>query len=195
MGHWTVHSLPARDLSDDGQEAFLQAIGTLWMTGAAADFGAWFRAGARGKAVLPTYPYERKRYWIDPPRESARSVESEPLDLDALQHEDAPRPELSSDYVEPRTDIERQVADIWRDFLGIARVGAHDGFFELGGSSLVATRVTARLREVFAVDVPMDIFLRGDSTVARVAEFIEELLLAELEKLSEEEAQARLDSE
>jgi acyl transferase domain-containing protein len=195
MGHWTVQTLPARSLADDSQETFLQAVGTLWMTGAAADFGAWFRAGARGKAVLPTYPYERKRYWIDPPRESARNVEDEPLAMDALEHDDAPRPELSGDYVEPRTDIERQVADIWREFLGIARVGAHDGFFELGGSSLVATRVTARLREVFAVEVPMDVVLRGDSTVARVAEMIEELLLAALEKLSEDEAQAQLESE
>ncbi|MEU6716642.1 condensation domain-containing protein [Nonomuraea sp. NPDC046802] len=46
---------------------------------------------------------------------------------------------------EPRTDLERRIAAVWADVLGVARVGLDDGFFALGGNSLSAVRVAARL--------------------------------------------------
>jgi thioester reductase-like protein len=50
-------------------------------------------------------------------------------------------------YLAPRTDRERQLAEIWRDVLGLDRVGVHDDFFTLGGDSLAAVRMAARVRE------------------------------------------------
>jgi hypothetical protein len=48
-----------------------------------------------------------------------------------------PRPQLRTEYVAPRTELERTVAEVWQAYLGIDRVGVHDAFFELGGNSLV----------------------------------------------------------
>jgi hypothetical protein len=48
-------------------------------------------------------------------------------------------------YVAPRSDLERRLARVWRDVLGVDRVGVHDDFFALGGNSLRAVRVAARL--------------------------------------------------
>jgi amino acid adenylation domain-containing protein len=48
----------------------------------------------------------------------------------------------------PRTDLQRRVAEVWREVLSIAEVGLHDNFFDLGGNSLLITRVRARLEEV-----------------------------------------------
>ncbi|MEO3884628.1 amino acid adenylation domain-containing protein [Nonomuraea sp. B5E05] len=45
----------------------------------------------------------------------------------------------------PRTDVERRIAAVWADVLGVARIGLDDGFFALGGNSLQAVRVAARL--------------------------------------------------
>ncbi|MDP9861279.1 amino acid adenylation domain-containing protein [Streptosporangium brasiliense] len=90
----------------------------------------------------------------------------------------------------PRGDAELLVADVFGEVLGIGEIGAFDDFFALGGHSLLATRVIARLRALVEVDVPIrTLFAR--STVAGLAAAVEELLIAELDGLSEEEA-ARL---
>jgi amino acid adenylation domain-containing protein len=86
-----------------------------------------------------------------------------------------PRPERSHGrtWTEPRTDGERAVAAVWRDLLGVERVGLDDNFFDLGGHSLLLTRVEARLREVFARDVSLiDLFQYPD--VRSLARFLEE---------------------
>ncbi|MDQ4031964.1 MAG: amino acid adenylation domain-containing protein, partial [Actinomycetota bacterium] len=56
-------------------------------------------------------------------------------------------------YVAPRTDVERVVAEIWAEVLGVDRVGVEDSFFELGGDSILSIRVISRLRATFGVDL------------------------------------------
>lgn len=63
------------------------------------------------------------------------------------------RPELASAYVEPRTAMEQRIAAVWREVLGIDRVGALDDFYHLGGDSLIAIRVVSRLREALRMDI------------------------------------------
>ena len=64
--------------------------------------------------------------------------------------------------------------------LGSVRVGVHDDFFDLGGDSLRSLQVTARIRAAFAtVLTPHDVLTAR--TVARLAELVEERILAELE--------------
>lgn len=55
------------------------------------------------------------------------------------------RPNMSSEYVAPATDSEQALAEIWRDLLGFERIGIHDNFLELGGNSLIAVQMLARL--------------------------------------------------
>ena len=62
-------------------------------------------------------------------------------------------------YVPPATDLERRLAAIWAELLGVDRVGGADDFFELGGHSLLAVRVVARLKAELGVDVRLaDLF-------------------------------------
>jgi acyl carrier protein len=75
-------------------------------------------------------------------------------------------------YVAPRTHLERELALIWGQVLGIEQVGVHDNFFELGGHSLLATQLISRVRKVFQVEMPLrNIF--ESPTVATLAEQIE----------------------
>jgi pyochelin synthetase len=67
----------------------------------------------------------------------------------------------------------------------------HDNFFALGGDSLMAMRVVVHLRKQLELDVPIRV-LFDNPTLAETALVIEELLLAELESLSDEEAQSLL---
>ena len=57
------------------------------------------------------------------------------------------RPQLSEAFVAPRTQVESLVADKWRQLLDIDRVGVHDRFFELGGTSLQAARFINEMQE------------------------------------------------
>jgi len=61
----------------------------------------------------------------------------------------APRELAPRGHVEPRTKLERQLAALWADVLGVERVGVADEFFALGGDSILAAELIARLREVF----------------------------------------------
>ena len=62
-------------------------------------------------------------------------------------------------YVDPSGAVEEKVAGVWRRCLSIARIGANDNFFDLGGHSLTASRVVVELREAFGVTLTVtDLF-------------------------------------
>jgi amino acid adenylation domain-containing protein len=54
--------------------------------------------------------------------------------------------DVMADYVSPRTPLENQLADLWSEVLGVARVGIHDNFFALGGDSILAAQLLSRIR-------------------------------------------------
>jgi acyl transferase domain-containing protein/acyl carrier protein len=76
---------------------------------------------------------------------------------------------VSDDYVAPRTRLERVIADIWEEVLGISNIGVESGFLELGGDSLTALRMITRLRELFNVDLPLRTIVQSEQTVAALA--------------------------
>ncbi|THA54595.1 non-ribosomal peptide synthetase [Streptomyces sp. A1136] len=90
------------------------------------------------------------------------------VDRKALPVPEPVRAESTTAYVAPRTSTEQRVAQAWRELLGLERVGVHDSFFDLGGYSLLATRLVFRLREEFATGLPLRT-LFSDPTVAGIA--------------------------
>jgi amino acid adenylation domain-containing protein len=98
-----------------------------------------------------------------------------------------PAPVRAGESAEPRTDTERLVAGIYAEVLGVEGAGRADDFFALGGHSLLAVKVVARVRTATGAELPVRA-LFDDGTVAGVARALEELLLAEIGALSEEEA-------
>lgn len=145
----------------------LQSIGRLWLDGAALELES--DAAPRRRIPLPTYPFERKRYWIDPDDQA----DSPPLEGEATaQASGRVRPELVQAFVEPESDVERQVAEIWREVLGLDRVGIHDNFFEVGGRSLSGIRVMTKLRDGLGVELPLRQLFESP-TVAGLAQHIE----------------------
>ncbi|MBB3037651.1 non-ribosomal peptide synthetase [Hoyosella altamirensis] len=83
-----------------------------------------------------------------------------------------PEPDFASAeeaYVAPRTPAEIAIAEVFADVLGLERVGAHDSFFDLGGNSLTATKVTARTNDAIGCRLGVrEVFERP--TVAELAE-------------------------
>jgi acyl carrier protein len=63
------------------------------------------------------------------------------------------RPTSAGGYVEPADEIQRRLAEIWQEELGIAQVGMLDDFFALGGDSLSAVKLVSRMRPVLRVPI------------------------------------------
>lgn len=114
-----------------------------------------------------------------------------------LDRRSLPRPDAEyrrdEPFVAPETDAEQALAQIWAGVLGASRLGANDDFFAAGGHSLLVTRAVNRMRDAFALDLPVR-FVFEHSTVRGAAARIEELILAEIEAMSDAEA-ARLVAE
>jgi amino acid adenylation domain-containing protein len=109
------------------------------------------------------------------------------LDRSALPAPDWERRVSGAAFAAPRTPIEKTLAEIWSEVLGVGKVGVHDSFFELGGHSLLALPVIARVRKSFGIDLPLA-HLFEEPTVERLAVTVAELLMERIEELSEEEA-------
>jgi aryl carrier-like protein len=58
-------------------------------------------------------------------------------------------------YVAPQSQLEQQIADVWRQVLKVEQVGVNDNFFDMGGHSLLMVQVHARLKEVLGQELPL----------------------------------------
>jgi acyl carrier protein len=97
--------------------------------------------------------------------------------------------DLGTAYAAPENELEERIADVWQSLLGVDRVGVHDDFFALGGHSLLATQIIARLKDMFELELPLKVIFEAP-TIAKLAMLVEEAILAEIEELSEDEAEA-----
>ncbi|HEV8168895.1 MAG TPA: amino acid adenylation domain-containing protein, partial [Pyrinomonadaceae bacterium] len=95
------------------------------------------------------------------------SMSNGKVDRRALPAPDGHRPELEKGFVEPLTAIEKQLARIWSQVLGVKAVGVHDNFFDLGGDSILAIRVTAKANQTGLQLTPRQLF--QNQTIAQLA--------------------------
>jgi phthiocerol/phenolphthiocerol synthesis type-I polyketide synthase E len=116
-------------------------------------------------------------------------------DLDTLLQAPAghPRPNLAIPYVAPRNELEESIAAIWQSLLGIDKVGVNDSFVELGGHSLMAIQLVARIRETFETELSVA-KLYQTPTVAGLTAAIVEALVSQADSEVMEQALAELES-
>lgn len=91
-----------------------------------------------------------------------------------------PRPALDTPYAAPEGELETGLAGVWQDMLGIAAVGVNDNLFELGGDSLLAIQILARVRKAYEVELHPAAFFKAP-TIADLALLVETRLIEEIE--------------
>ena len=106
----------------------------------------------------------------------------------------------------PRTQLERDLVALWAELLNVEAVGIHENFFELGGHSLLAVQLLSRVRQIYGVDLSLEVVYSGEFMVAELAKAIElkeieqaggdyRELIEELDGLSDAEVRALLAEE
>jgi amino acid adenylation domain-containing protein/non-ribosomal peptide synthase protein (TIGR01720 family) len=151
-------------------EAFLlKTLGQLWINGAEIDISGLHAGERRRRVPLPTYPFERQRYAIEPRRPSTPDAG---LEVPRLREEAPPPPLARPEAVKPaaavepaaaldteQVALERSLAALWQELLGVPQIGRHDNFFQLGGHSLLGVQVLDRIRRTLNVEISLrDLF-------------------------------------
>lgn len=101
-------------------------------------------------------------------------LEAMPLSLNGkVDRKALPKPvlEKKAEYAAPRNNVESIIAEIWKEELGLDSIGINDNFFEVGGHSLLLTRVHSRLNKQFERDFPL-LELFTHSTISSLAKYI-----------------------
>ncbi|HEX3683071.1 MAG TPA: beta-ketoacyl synthase N-terminal-like domain-containing protein [Bryobacteraceae bacterium] len=197
------------DPAKDDELSIVRAAGDLWLAGGSLDPEGFYAGQNRRRVPLPTYPFERQRYRVEP-NSQAVSKQTEPAGVAGASHAGSngaagylhDRPLLDYPYVAPADDIEQRICAVWEDLLGLKPVGTHDRFLDLGGHSLLSLQLVNRLRDEFHVEIAIEDVLAG-STVADLAgrirseplgdsEDVVARLLAGIKSMSKDEVAAEL---
>lgn len=178
-------------------EFLMKTIGRLWLAGVSIDWSKIYSDQPRGRVPLPAYPFERKRYWIDPPSTEVTPVET----LNDTESATLPTYDQTFSTV---AEVETTVIAIWRELFGIEQIRPHDNFFDHGGNSLIALQLVSELRATFKIDLPLRVVFETQTATALAARIFDLIaqeqemaeldnLLREIESLTPEVAQAKLD--
>ncbi|MDQ1352318.1 MAG: hypothetical protein QG657_2624, partial [Acidobacteriota bacterium] len=175
---------PQEDISDD--KYLLDKVGQLWLYGITPDWKAFHSGEKRKRIPLPTYPFQRVEFQLGGNfmdiasgfrgfemgfERGEMTAESE-ADLTGISlPESAQRPEISTVYVPHRNKTEQTLARIWENFFGIEKIGCNDDFFELGGDSLKAVSMVARIQKELNVRISLPDFFRT-ATIGELAAYI-----------------------
>ena len=150
-------------LSSDGRdvESVFEALAQLWVRGVDADFGAIHAGERRARIALPTYPFERERYWIDP-APAAPTMAEEPA------------------VAEPITGgtVLSHLLTLFSERSGLdeSRLDTTVNFFELGLDSLFLTQAVSSIKTTFGVAVTFRELLEELNTIELLAASIAERL-------------------
>ncbi len=148
-----LRAVASLETSEHEQRSLTRALGQVWAYGLSPDWSTVSSKSAR-RVSLPTYAFEQHRYWIDRLGRRAVDVAS------------APAVAVESTCPDARSDLEREVAAVWSELLGVQALSIHDDFFSLGGDSLLATQLVSRFRSRLGVEVPLKALLEGPTIEA-----------------------------
>jgi acyl transferase domain-containing protein/NAD(P)-dependent dehydrogenase (short-subunit alcohol dehydrogenase family)/acyl carrier protein len=154
-------------------EQSLEKLALLWTQGCRVDWARLHAGEARHIVALPTYPFERDLFPLPAIENAPRPSAGELHEVIPIKSVPAPAPVLhvlrTANKVAPRNDLERSIAAVWEEALGISGLGIDDSFLDLGGNSIQGAHIVSRLRELFAIDIPIQALLGPNPTIANMA--------------------------
>jgi amino acid adenylation domain-containing protein len=169
--------------------SILYAAGMLWLNGVTPDWAA-MHSGKGHRCSLPTYPFERRRYWIDPPQDSRlaaapndiREQDSGVSTMNALKPIEMQEPPIPVAQPSSRSArIRSSLVEIFENLSGLqlASFEPSTTFLEMGFDSLFLTQVTQELQSKFGLKVGFRQLLDEQSTIDALAAHVDSRLPAD----------------
>ncbi|ARU26551.1 beta-ketoacyl synthase N-terminal-like domain-containing protein [Cellvibrio sp. PSBB006] len=124
-----------------------------WLSGTDVNWKLIYGDEKRIRISLPSYPFERKPYWIDPPQHKSLIAFDnqfvEPPEKGEAEAIESYNCHFDSDIAQ----IQNIILRIWEDLLGKKDIAIHDNYFDLGGQSLTASRIMVRIEENTGIEL------------------------------------------
>jgi amino acid adenylation domain-containing protein len=178
-----IASLPEADHPEPVTLA--TALGRLWLAGGKVDWRGFYANERRHRVPLPAYPFERKRYWIDPPAHGDRFTTTpvgaaEPGDI-ATEPSHAPPVTAAQSAADRRSRRERIRARLMETLhelsgVALAETDAETTFMELGFDSLFLTQARQSLQGLFDVKITFRQLMEQTPSPESLAQYIDEQL-------------------
>ncbi len=135
----------------------LEGMGELWLTGAIKPPVLNNEMDRElHKIALPSYPFERKRYWIDFKLSDRLNYNDQSREADG-SHDKIMH--TSNKQMSKKLDRTERLKEIWKALIGLEELSSDDDFYELGGHSLLALQILTRIKEEFGINLPLKSFL------------------------------------
>ncbi|GMQ62976.1 amino acid adenylation domain-containing protein [Vallitalea maricola] len=149
---YSTGSSSDEESNSNASQEIIDVFCKTWLKGCIIDWDKYYANSHRKRIVLPTYPFERKRHWVNPPVTGSDDQSNKEKDIDLIS------PEKYSIF-----SIHQRVKSVWEKALGVKIEHDTDSFFNLGGHSLLATQILFTLKEIFKVDISLMSFLEQPS--------------------------------
>jgi polyketide synthase PksN len=168
-------------------ERQLEKLALMWAHGAQVSWSSLPREGEVRIIALPSYPFAKVKM-PSLGAANAAKIPQDPMHLDGNADSRVADVVSSSDTalwvqktasVAPRTDLEITIASVWEETLGINGIGVNDSFLDLGGNSIQGGKIIAKLQEVFDIELPFEVLLGPQPTIAGCAVSVVAELLRE----------------
>ncbi len=160
------------DISDT--KKLLITISRLWMNNVAIDWEVFHADRQRYKTPLPTYPFERLDYWVESGKKMRLTHDRRNMGektLPPLPRENLPEQTKETTVVAARDPVDAFICQLWATSLGVAQVGIHDNYFDLGGDSLQAVNIIDKLVTQYQTPIATHILIQKP-TIAELADYI-----------------------
>nr|WP_322683107.1 aminotransferase class III-fold pyridoxal phosphate-dependent enzyme [Nostoc sp. DedQUE07]MDZ8128527.1 aminotransferase class III-fold pyridoxal phosphate-dependent enzyme [Nostoc sp. DedQUE07] len=154
--------------------ALLKAVGQLWLAGVSIDWSNFYQRETRQRIPLPTYPFERQRFWIDPPPHPNRAATPKLLNPQLLEKTQI----MTTSPQQKLIPLLKQIIEETSG-LEIASVDDSITFLEMGLDSLSLTQVGLALKKKFQVKVTLRQLLEIYPNLGTLADFINSALSPE----------------
>lgn len=169
----------------------LGSLGRLWVSGAAPDWAGFYASETRRRVPLPTYPFERKHFWVEAvrvgtsilprvadaaPSAPAHSENPNAALLPASLPPRAMNPPSQTASPQRRTTLATQIRTTIRELSGIAIESDTTSFMELGFDSLFLTQASQAFQGTFGLKITFRQMLSDLSSVSALAQYLDQNL-------------------
>lgn len=163
---------------------FLQTLGTIWQAGGEVAWSAFYEDEHRLRVPLPTYPFERKRFWVEAPSIRQRQIADAVVDvhlknnLSLVEEQESTMSEKSEPLSEQRAQLIQTLTGILADQLGMSteEIDTHFTFFELGADSMLLLQISQAVRDAFGIAVPFRMLFEEVATIDALSIYLEHVL-------------------